>query len=397
MSDAQQGTKSPTADFEDFKDYLAINDETSRIVAEVKPILLEHLDEIVQGFYQRMRLHVDAMARFPGGEEQLARQEVALRRWLNNLLEDAGMLESGEAQVRIGTVHLAAAVNEELMIAAMNWLRTDMARVLRRSDMPGGLDHVEAINAINKLLDYNLGLILTSYWRVLQERVTRADRLILIGQYTAAINHELRNPLGVIGTSNYLLRKALGEAAEEKVTRHLDKIDRSLERANSIIAGLMRLIRVEQPHRDRVDLKRFLRDQEENLFIPGTIDMEFKAEFNDRENAMFDATQLGQVIENLVRNAIEAMEGKGRLELELINGSAALDIIVRDSGPGIPSTVRKQIFDPLFSTKSFGTGLGLTLSKAIIEAHGGAFEIVEGLAGRGVGFRIRIPHYMTPA
>ena len=396
MSDPQQGIKSPIADFEDFKDYLAIDDDTSRIVAQVKPVLLDHIDEIVQNFYDRMRLHVDAMARFPGGEEQLARQEVALRRWLNNLLEDAGMLESGEAQVRIGTVHLAAAVNEELMIAAMNWLRTDIAWVLRRHDMPENLDHVEAINAINKLLDYNLGLILTSYWRVLQERVTRADRLILIGQYTAAINHELRNPLGVIGTSNYLLRKALGNEADEKVSRHLDKIDRSLERANAIIAGLMRLIRVEQPHRDRVDLKRFLRDQAENLFIPRTIEMEFKTDLHDRESAMFDATQLGQVIENLVRNAIEAMEGKGRLELELVNRPTAIDIFVRDSGPGIPAAVRNQIFDPLFSTKSFGTGLGLTLSKAIIEAHGGAFEIVEGLDDRGVGFRIRIPHYMTP-
>ncbi len=385
-----------TEEFGNFKDYLGIDERTSFIVQSIKPFLLAELETIVTGFYRRMRTHPEAMARFPGGEKQLSRQEVALRGWLINLFDNAGDLESGAAQMRIGAVHLAAAVNEELMIASMNWLRIDISDVIRAADLPEGIGLYESIDAINMLLDLNLGLILTSYWRALQERVMQADRLILIGQYTAAINHELRNPLGVIGTSAYLLREALKDDKDGKTTKHLDKIDRSLERANSIIAGLLRLLRVEKPQRQRVVLGEFLAEQEDNLLIPPTVQAEFRPPLDQEAQAMFDSIQLGQVVENLVRNSIDAMEGKGRLIVEIQNGPTAVEILVADDGPGIAAELTNQIFDPLFSTKSFGTGLGLTLAKAIVESHSGSFQVCEGLDGKGVGFRIIIPHYLAP-
>lgn len=383
-------------EFLNFKRYLRIDARTTEIVGYLNPLLSGNLDRIVKRFYERMRQHDEAMARFPGGEKQIGRQGKALRAWLLDLFANGASLESSGAQIRIGAVHLSAAVNEELMIASMNWLRIDIASVLREMDLPAEVGLYESIDAINKLLDFNLGLILTSYWRVLQARVMNADRLILIGQYTAAINHELRNPLGVIGTSAYLLRQEIGETASENTTKHLNKIDRSLERANSIIAGLMRLLRVEKPKRDRIKLDQFLAEQEDHLLIPSTIIAEFRAPAQQGLVAMFDATQMGQVVENLVRNAIDAMEGKGNLLVALTNGPSAVELSVRDSGPGIPPETINQIFDPLFSTKSFGTGLGLTLAKAIVESHSGSFRIVEGLDGKGVGFTIRIPHYLEP-
>ncbi len=386
-----------TQEFLNFKRYLRIDDRTADIVGFLNPVLSGSLDRIVKSFYERMRTHEEAMARFPGGEKQLERQESALRSWLLDLFANGASLESSDAQIRIGTVHLSAAVNEELMIASMNWLRIDISSVLRECELPKEVGLYESIDAINKLLDFNLGLILTSYWRVLQERVMNADRLILIGQYTAAINHELRNPLGVIGTSAYLLRREISDKVSGNTIKHLDKIDRSLERANSIIAGLMRLLRVEKPKRDRVDLDRFLAEQEDHLLIPSTIVSEFRGPAQEGVVAMFDATQLGQVVENLVRNAIDAMEGKGKLLVELTNGPTAVELSVRDSGPGIPAETINQIFDPLFSTKSFGTGLGLTLAKAIVESHSGSFRIVDGLDGKGIGFTIRIPHYLEPS
>ena len=386
---------SSLGDFKNFQDYLAIDDEALRLVQSLRPIVEENLDELVAGFYERIRSHADALSRFPGGEQQLARQEAALRAWLHDVFSQKNVIDRSEAQVKIGKVHLSAAVNEELMIASMNWLRCDVAKIVAESELPAGVEKVDALNALNKLFDYNLGLILTSYWRVLQDRVMRADRLILIGQYSAAINHELRNPLGVIGTSNYLLRNTIGDDPEAKHTKHLDKIDRSLERANSIIAGLLRLIRVEQPKRDSVELEQFLEEQRSVLTIPEAISLTFKVDLSSGETAMFDATLIGQVLENLVKNSIDAMEGEGQIEIELVNDQGAINIYVRDTGPGIPAEVMHQIFDPLFSTKSFGTGLGLTLSKAIVESHGGSFDLVEGLEDSGAGFRIKIPNYLN--
>ncbi|MFT7620746.1 MAG: two-component system sensor histidine kinase HydH [Planctomycetota bacterium] len=382
--------------FESFKHYLGVDRETTTTIRCLQPVLNDGLEKIVRGFYSRMREHPDAMSKFPGGEVQIARQELALRGWLINLIADAGLAKSSKAQMRIGAVHMAASINEELIVASMNWLRHEIADVIRSAGtLPGSCTAADGVDAINKLLDYNLGLILTSYWRFLQDRVMRADRLIQIGQYTASINHELRNPLGVIGTSAYLLRASLGDSIAPKAEMHLDKIDRNLERAQSIIAGLLRLLRVEQPKREKIKVGDFLSEQLENLTIPDGIEVEIFRADQTNGHSSFDPTQVGQVIENLVQNSIDASgKDEGRIQIKYEVDSDGLVIHIRDNGSGIDPNLTHQIFDPLFSTKSFGTGLGLTLAKAIIESHGGSFELCEGIDDKGVGFEIRMPHHL---
>ncbi|MCB9832942.1 MAG: hypothetical protein H6807_10730 [Planctomycetes bacterium] len=379
-----------------FRRYLEIDAASEELVRRAAPALIRELDGVVSNFYQHIRRHKEAMARFPGGEAQLARQEIFLRDWLRSLLDHGTQGDNASRQLQVGRVHLDAAINEELMVAGMNWLRGDLVALCHRVELPEDIDRHELAVNLSRLIDFNLALMLTSYWRSFQERAMRLDRLAMIGQFTSTINHELRNPLGVIGTSSFLLRQRLeASGADAQSFAHLDKIARSIDRANSIISGLLRLLRIEQPDRAKIGLRIFLDDLHADLPAEEGLVLELRLP-EPAAFGMFDPVQIGQVIHNLVRNAREAMDGKGRILISASSDPTAAEFLVQDDGPGIPIEQRERIFDPLFTTKSFGTGLGLTLAKSIVDSHGGSLRLEDGLDGRGIGFRIRLPHYYGP-
>ena len=382
---------------EDRRRFLAIDDEVRVLVARHSDALVREIDFVVSRFYERIRRHPAMLDRFPGGEAQLARQEVALRDWLHLLLTRPPE-EVDDVHVRVGRTHLGAGINEDLMISGFGWIRDDMLAVARRIEIPDEGERWRLAAALQRLLDYNLMLMLESYSARFRERAIQLDRLALIGRFAATVNHELRNPLGVIGTSSFLLRRSLeASGGNAKAIAHLDKIDRNLERSDSIISGLLRLLRIERPLREKVTLPRLFEEVAEVVPSEGRGLVEFRDAGED-EYGIFDPVQIGQVLLNLIANAREALEEEsGRVVVAGRGDRVAIELEVRDDGPGIPDDRRERIFEPLFTTKSFGTGLGLTLARSIVDAHGGSLTLVDGLDERGVGFLVRIPHHLRPA
>ncbi len=370
---------------------LELTPRVEEIMGRLKQPMDEELPKIADRFYVRLERHPEALAVFHGGREQLVRQRIALAGWLSELFVPPYDESYAEKRMRVGIVHLNSGVDEHLMIGAMNWLREELIRGLGRITLPKGLTISETATALQKVLDLDLGIILSSYWTDLRSRTRNIDRLALIGQFSAAINHELRNPLGVISTSTYLLKSKLANEASEDVKSHLEKIERSVARANAIVSGLMRLLKVEEPARDSVDLESFLKSVIEEVPHPPGVTIELiPGAVSGR--AAFDQDQVRQAVSNLIRNATEAIGEEGRVEVRFASDSIATSISVSDDGPGIPATTLNRIFEPLFTTKSFGTGLGLTLSKAIVEAHGGELKARCGLVG--CTFEIRLPHFL---
>ncbi|MGQ9477921.1 MAG: ATP-binding protein, partial [Candidatus Bipolaricaulia bacterium] len=219
-----------------------------------------------------------------------------------------------------------------------------------------------------------------------QEGLLRAERLATLGQLAGAIAHNLRNPLGVIKNSAFYLKAKLrGREARE----HLELIEQQVERADRRIADLLSLAYQRPLSLKRVELQSLIARLLEQLDLPEGIELSraFPAEPLSVEA---DPEQLLQACQNVVVNAIEALGGRGELRIRAYPMGSEAVLEFEDKGPGLPPEEAARVFEPLFTTKAQGTGLGLTITKQIIEAHRGRISF-ESEPGRGSRVTIRLP------
>jgi len=221
------------------------------------------------------------------------------------------------------------------------------------------------------------------------QKLIRAERLSTLGLISSAIAHDLRNPLNTISLGVYWLKMRLADTADERVRSRLLTIERELSRSDRIIKTLLAFARTGEPERGPVDVNELMDEVVEVIAPPPGVSVT-TAPAPEVPVLSADRAQLFQVLENLVRNAIQAMPGGGRITLssEVTHGTCRLS--VADTGPGIPEDAQETVFEPLVTTKSTGTGLGLALCKRIIDAHGGRIW-VESAPEQGAVFSIDLP------
>lgn len=221
------------------------------------------------------------------------------------------------------------------------------------------------------------------------EKLLASEKLATLGQFSGNISHELRNPLGVIDSSVYYLKMKLKDA-DEKVHEHLDRIKLSVDNSTAIIESLLNLTRMKAPELTKVDLAAVTRDAVATSKLPKT--MISKLDFPEGEVLVNgDHEQLRMAFKNIIKNANEAMEAGGTLTVTIrtaTNGWA--EVSFADSGSGIAAEDMKRVFQPLFSRKAKGIGLGLSITKMIIEKHGGTIE-AKSEPGKETTFVIHLP------
>jgi PAS domain S-box-containing protein len=210
----------------------------------------------------------------------------------------------------------------------------------------------------------------------------RNERLVALGQLTGTVAHELRNPLGVVKNSIAVIRKKTA-AAELDVESTMDRAERGIQRCDTIITELLDFTRAVGVRPVPTDLNAWLRGVVTQHDIPPEVHVTFNLEANGGV-VRFDPHQLVGAVINVVENACQAMRGEpcderaaadAELSIATRRSDGRIEIAIADSGPGIPEEVMPEIMEPLFSTKSFGTGLGLPTAKRILEEHGGGMEI----------------------
>jgi len=227
-------------------------------------------------------------------------------------------------------------------------------------------------------------------FREVYDKLVQQEKMAAVGQLASGVGHELRNPLGVIKNAIYYLRSKVGQG-DEKVLRHFTIMEREIENSNKIINDLLGFSRTKKPTLVPHPFNDILKEAISTVEVPShvTVTQELT---NGLPNAMMDAGQIRQVFINLVLNGIQAMGGmpKGVLQIRTRQEKDFVVAEVRDTGSGISKENMGKLFDPFFTTKSSGIGLGLAVTRGIIEKHRGRIE-VSSEVGKGTLFVVRLP------
>jgi iron only hydrogenase large subunit-like protein/nitrogen-specific signal transduction histidine kinase len=204
----------------------------------------------------------------------------------------------------------------------------------------------------------------------MKQALKQSEKLAHMGQLSAGIAHELNNPLGVvIMYSNILLEES---KPEDPVREDLKLIVDQAGRCKKIVAGLLNFARKNQVNHQMVSIKDLVSQSLDSLIIPAKVEIKIEDKTTNPE-AMLDLEQMMQVLTNLIKNAIDAMPGGGKITVRMEDTLSDVIIVISDTGTGIREEDRAKIFEPFFTTKSIGqgTGLGLATAYGIVKMHKG--------------------------
>jgi len=222
-----------------------------------------------------------------------------------------------------------------------------------------------------------------------QKELLQQERLATIGRLVATVSHELRNPLGAVRNAAYYLKRK-APADEPRWSQQLEIIDKEINSADKIISDLLETTRAKVPVIRSFDLAQLVQQVFEVCRSNHGIEFKYVSDPGDLHLAA-DQDHLRQVLLNLVTNSVHALTNGGTVRVSAKQETAHRVICVHDDGPGIPYEYHEQIFEPLFTTKSKGNGLGLWISKEIVERHGGSLMLSSDPQS-GTSFTITIPN-----
>ena len=228
-----------------------------------------------------------------------------------------------------------------------------------------------------------------------QDQLVQAQKLSSLGILTSGIAHQLNNPLNNISTSCQILQEEITDGYSEFIGKLLHNIDQEVDRARDIVKGLLEFSREREFQQNWVNLENLLIRTTRLISSQLPAGVEIFTEIPEDLDIYADAQKLQEVLLNLLLNASQAMPNEvGHITITAVEDKRAkqVEILVKDSGCGIPEDHLPNIFDPFFSTKEvgYGTGLGLSVAHGIIEQHGGTLSVVSRV-GEGSVFTIRLP------
>lgn len=262
----------------------------------------------------------------------------------------------------------------------------DMTRALKQSD--------EQLQSLNQQLEMKVeqrtvqleekSLLLIKT----QEKLLRSEKLAAIGSLAAGVAHEINNPAAIIRGNVEILQMSLpADAVEREETREILK---QVERVSRITQNLLTFAGQQDLYQEQVQINPLLQEILSQISHQQPLEkVQLIQKFAELPAIPGDQERLRQVFTNIIINALQAMGGSGTLTLTTEAGKERVIVTIRDNGPGIPQPLRQKIFNPFFTTKRQGSGLGLSVSYGIIQAHAGTLELETDIPG--TGFKISLP------
>lgn len=248
-----------------------------------------------------------------------------------------------------------------------------------------------AVRSLNETLEQRV-IERTAELREAQEELLKKQRLAVMGQTIGTVGHELRNPLAAVRNSLFMIGD-LGREADVDLSRPLSRVERSVKRCENIIAELLDYTRIGDLELEPTAFDNWLDEVLRDQPTPAGIAVEYDLQAGGIELPL-DDDRFRRVLINLHDNACQAMDQNNAQDACLAIRTAvvgdALEIRFCDTGPGMTRDVLDQIFEPLFTTKTTGVGLGLPAVRQIVEQHGGTIEFVSAV-GEGTTALVRLP------
>ncbi|HKY32951.1 MAG TPA: protoglobin domain-containing protein [Candidatus Polarisedimenticolia bacterium] len=380
--------------FEEMKRYVGFTQDDAENLAGFRPLASPFFPRIADEFYARIREHPRAHQVF-SGPEQVERLKLTLQLWADRLLAGPHDEEYFRLRCRIGRMHVQIGLQQMYMFTAMHQIREAFRRIAFQR-IPDDEAKSRVIGSLHKILDLELAIMLETYREDYVERLWRSEsqaslkRLAAIGEVAASVAHEVRNPLAGISGAVEVLRDDLppDSPRREVIREVLWQIRRLDERVRDLLIYSRSVALRPAPSRPAELIASTLSLLAEEPLMKG-----IRVKVSVQEGIGDHLLDRGLIIEslvNLIRNASDAMGGKGELKIEARRRDGVLVLALEDAGPGVPAGRREEIFAPFFTTRPQGTGLGLANARKAAEAHGGTLICEEGTAG-GARFVMTLP------
>lgn len=228
---------------------------------------------------------------------------------------------------------------------------------------------------------------------LIEEQVRRMERFMGLGTLAASLHHEIKNPLSALSLHVQLLEERLAGSTDSEARETLHILETEIARINGVLDSFRDYASVDKLNREKTDVCSLMR-RIVDLIRPQAeqqgIQIKLEIPGEERPQILADGARLEQVALNLVLNGLEAMADGGRLRLEVAVEGHHVRLTVADTGTGIPPSFRQRIFDPYFTTKPRGSGMGLAFCDKIIREHGG--QISFETSSSGTEFNIYLPY-----
>jgi len=366
---------------EELQQYVGFGPADAACLARLHDLVVDALPVVSEHFYDVLVQHPGAAAVLTGGAPQIDRLKRTLVDWMASGLEGPHDEAYYERRSRIGRRHVAIGLPQQYMFTAMNVMRRDLHRLIEERV---GAERVATTEALDKLLDMELAIMLRHYQLEAEERLIRRERgaqlekLTAMQSLSAGLAHEVRNPLNAAKLQLELLQRRLRRGEHDpRLVEATVLIHQEIGRLTTLLNEFLAFARPAELARtvtDLVVLARHVLELERPAAELREVTLDV-AEPAARVDADVDAAKIHQVVQNLVRNAIEASPRGGRVVVAVEAVAGAVAIRVRDQGPGIPPEILPRIYEPFFSTKEGGTGMGMAIVHSLVAAHGGSIEV----------------------
>ena len=374
--------------------YVGFDDDDRARLRALHPILEQHFPEVSGKFYEAVQASPGASAVLHG-PDQIARLHVTLIDWMASGLLGPHDERFYEKRSRIGRRHVAIGLPHDYMFTAMSVVRIAYLDLI--AELVPVTQVLAVSRSVNKLLDIELAVMARHYHLdsreklVAREHRIQTDRITAMRTMSAGLAHEVRNPLHAAKLQLELLERRLRKQGDDpSLLVPSELAQQEIERVTALLNDFLTFARPPELHASEHDVAQIVRNVVELERVAaerrGT---ELALTAPDHLLARVDSPKLHQVALNLVRNALEAVPPDGHVSVELAGEADCFHLRVQDDGGGIPEDIRTRIYEPFFSTKEGGTGLGMSIVHSLVTLHGGSISLVTD--GAGTCFDVTIP------